>query len=176
MLTLRPIFPCLSLQPSAARFVCIGKSIVRKVLLRFLIARKCDVERALDMLHSVLEWRQENATSMLSSWGKSDQGKHEKFDLYWKPLGYAGLDHEGDPVFYERVGQNDLQGLLNCNQEFIREHSIYNAECVFASLELARRKNLKRPVGQAHKLVADHAACFYGGNSTHPKTSCNPCT
>ena len=30
-----------------------------KVLLRFLLARQCNVDRAVDMLHSVLKWREQ---------------------------------------------------------------------------------------------------------------------
>jgi len=113
-----------------------------RVLLRFLLARQCHVEEALAMLRSVLEWRQQSdATNVLPRWEKR---RHEKLDLHWKALGRSGVDHEGDPVVFERVGQNDFPGLLSCDPEFLKQHTIYNAECVFASLELARRENLKK--------------------------------
>ncbi|CAE6931901.1 Bifunctional phosphatase IMPL2, chloroplastic [Symbiodinium microadriaticum] len=113
-----------------------------RVLLRFLLARQCHVEEALAMLRSVLEWRQQSdAANVLPRWEKR---RHEKLDLHWKALGRSGVDHEGDPVVFERVGQNDFPGLLSCDPEFLKQHTIYNAECVFASLELARRENLKK--------------------------------
>ncbi|CAE7416608.1 SFH2 [Symbiodinium sp. CCMP2456] len=113
-----------------------------RVLLRFLLARQCHVEEALAMLRSVLEWRQQSdAANVLPCWEKR---RHEKLDLHWKALGRSGVDHEGDPVVFERVGQNDFPGLLSCDPEFLKQHTIYNAECVFASLELARRENLKK--------------------------------
>ncbi|CAE7663878.1 SFH2 [Symbiodinium sp. CCMP2592] len=113
-----------------------------RVLLRFLLARQCHVEEAFTMLRSVLEWRQQSdATNVLPRWEKR---RHEKLDLHWKALGRSGNDHEGDPVVFERVGQNDFPGLLSCDHEFLKQHTIYNAECVFASLELARRENLKK--------------------------------
>ncbi|CAE6942885.1 PGA [Symbiodinium sp. CCMP2592] len=113
-----------------------------RVLLRFLLARQCSVERALEMLQSVLTWRQQNgAANALPLWNKV---KHERFDFYWKAFGCTGIDREGDPVVFERVGQLDVPGLVKCNPDFIKQHCIYNAECVFASLEIGRRRCLKQ--------------------------------
>ncbi|CAE7945647.1 PGA [Symbiodinium sp. KB8] len=113
-----------------------------RVLLRFLLARQCNVERALEMLQSVLTWRQQNgAANALPLWNKV---KHERFDFYWKAFGCTGVDREGDPVVFERVGQLDVPGLVKCNQDFIKQHCIYNAECVFATLEIGRRQCLKQ--------------------------------
>ncbi|CAE6910335.1 SFH2 [Symbiodinium natans] len=113
-----------------------------RVLLRFLLARQCNVERAFQMLQSVLTWRQQNgAANALPLWNKV---KHERFDFYWKSFGCTGLDRDGDPVVFERVGQLDVPGLVKCHPDFIRQHCIYNAECVFSSLEILRRRCLKQ--------------------------------
>ena len=72
-----------------------------------------------------------------------DKSRHERFDWYWKKTCVLGKDLDGDPVVLERVGQNDPQGLTQCNMDFIEQHTIYNAECVFAGLEVARRENLE---------------------------------
>mmetsp|Transcript_41546 Transcript_41546/g.96714 ORF Transcript_41546/g.96714 Transcript_41546/m.96714 type:complete len:426 (+) Transcript_41546:33-1310(+) len=113
-----------------------------RVLLRFLLARKCNVERALNMIQSVLSWRQQSgAANLLPLW---DKVQHEKFDSYWKTLGVTGVDRDGDPVLFERIGILDAPGLASCNQEFILRHTMYTAECMFASFELTRRKHLER--------------------------------
>ena len=62
-------------------------------------------------------------------------------------------------MVFERIGQYDVPGLLACNQEFIQKHCIYSAECVFASLELTRRRHLQQGSSRGFQLtvVADMA-------------------
>lgn len=128
-----------------------------RVLLRFLLARQCNVHRAREMLQDVLSWRQQHhVADALPHWEKV---KHERFDSYWKASGCTGEDGQGDLVVFERIGQYDVRGLLRCNQAFIQQHCIYSAECVLASLELARRRHLQRGSNRGFQLtvVADMA-------------------
>eukprot|EP00439_Symbiodinium_sp_Y106_P075777 s540_g15.t1 len=56
-----------------------------RVLLRFLLARQCNVHRAREMLQDVLSWRrQHDVAHALPQWEKV---KHERFDSYWKASG-----------------------------------------------------------------------------------------
>eukprot|EP00435_Cladocopium_sp_Y103_P041637 s104_g11.t1 len=90
-----------------------------RVLLRFLLARQLNVERALEMLQHVLHWRQQHGVSnALPLW---DKALHERFDRYFKCLAFTGKDLDGDPVIVERCGK----------------------ECVLASLERSRQESCK---------------------------------
>lgn len=112
-----------------------------RVLLRFLIARQLNVERALEMLQKVLHWRQQHGVSnVLPLW---DKALHERFDRYFKCLAFTGTDLDGDPVIVERCGKVHVQSLAKCSEDFLRRHVIYSAECVLASLERSRQESCK---------------------------------
>jgi len=112
-----------------------------RVLLRFLIARQLNVERALEMLQKVLHWRQQHGVSnALPLW---DKALHERFDRYFKCLAFTGTDLDGDPVIVERCGKVHVQSLAKCSEDFLRRHVIYSAECVLASLERSRQESCK---------------------------------
>lgn len=112
-----------------------------RVLLRFLIARQLNVERALEMLQKVLHWRQQHGVSnALPLW---DKALHERFDRYFKCLAFTGTDLDGDPVIVERCDKVHVQSLAKCSEDFLRRHVIYSAECVLASLERSRQESCK---------------------------------
>lgn len=112
-----------------------------RVLLRFLMARQLNVEKALEMLQNVLTWRQQNGVSnTLPMW---DKALHERFDRYFKCIAFTGNDLDGDPVIVERCGKVHAASLGKCSEEFLKRHVIYTAECVLASMERNRQEHLK---------------------------------
>lgn len=87
------------------------------MLLRFLRARKFDVEAAWAMLSDHLDWRSSTGIDDLpegmSSVGPAAQLFPEMPAIKrCYPHGFHGLDRLGRPVYIERLGQLDLQTLL----------------------------------------------------------------
>lgn len=112
-----------------------------RVLLRFLLARQLNVQKALEMLQNTLQWRQRSGVSnVLPLW---DKALHERFDRYFKCLAVTGTDHDGDLVAVERCGKVFAPGLAKCSEEFLQRHVMYNAECFLASLERNRQQHWK---------------------------------
>ena len=69
---------------------------------------------------------------------------HERFDQYFKCLSFTGTDHDGDPVVVERCASVHYNTFAQCNEEFLKRHVIYQAECAIASVERSRQLHLQK--------------------------------
>ncbi|KAI0759746.1 CRAL-TRIO domain-containing protein [Trametes elegans] len=77
-------------------------------LLRFLRARKFDVEKALAMIVSCEQWRKEFGVEEL--WNNFDFKEKALVDKYY-PQYYHKTDKEGRPLYVERLGLLDIKAL-----------------------------------------------------------------